>query len=232
MGRAITRLRVITCLVGVAALVTARVADAPGTPVSPASGAVVSSSHPVFTWTVPPNDVSETIYVAKAPQTTPEGQFFDENVVDFDFFTRDEREWSPTTALYAGRYWWIVATMDRNSFESRYSSPSAFRIPASVKIDSVRVRRNSYTFFADDLDITVTWSANVHELTVAAAVSRAGRRLWTVRESESALVGSRGTSLFNWTKPRRIRQGTRLQVTITLRAGTATETVVRPVRAP
>src|SRR5215216_528625 len=85
MGRAITRLRAITCLVGVAALVTAGVAQAPGTPVSPAPGAVVSSSHPVFTWTVPPNEASETIYVAKAPQTTPDGLFFDENVVDFDF---------------------------------------------------------------------------------------------------------------------------------------------------
>lgn len=232
MGRAITRLRGITCLVGVAALVTAGVAHAPGTPVSPAPGAVVSSSHPVFNWTVPPNEASETIYVAKAPQTTPEGEFFDENVVDFDFFTRDEREWSPTSALYAGSYWWIVGTSDGNSFDSRYSSPSAFRIPASVRIVSVRVRRNSYTFFSDDLDITVRWSTNAHQLTVAAAVSRAGRRLWRAQESESALIGRTGMSFFDWMKPRRIRQGTRLRVTVTLRAGTATKTVVRTVRAP
>ncbi|MGH3084470.1 MAG: hypothetical protein ACRDNP_10525 [Gaiellaceae bacterium] len=232
MGRAITRLRAITCLVGVAALMTAGVAHAPGPPVSPAPGAVVFSSHPVFTWTVPPNEQSETIYVAKAPQTTPDGQFFNENVVDVDFFTRNEREWSPATALHAGSYWWIVGTRDRNSFESRYSSPSAFRIPASVRIVSVRVRRNSYTYFPDSLDINVTWSANARQPTVAAAVSRAGRRLWRARESESALVGSTGMSFFGWMKPRRIRQGTRLRVTVTLRAGTATKTVVRTVRAP
>jgi hypothetical protein len=232
MGRAITRLRAITCLVGVAALVTAGVAHAPGAPVSPAPGAVVSSSHPGFTWTVPPNEASETIYVAKAPQTTPAGLFFDENVVDFDFFTRDEREWSPSSALYAGSYWWIVGTRERNSFESRYSAPSAFRIPASVRIVSVRMRRYSYMYFPDSLDIKVTWSANTPQLTVAAAVSRAGRRLWRARESETALIGSTGTSLFDWTKPRRIRQGTRLRVTVTLRAETATKTVVRTVRAP
>jgi hypothetical protein len=232
MGRAITRLRAITCLVGVAALMTAGVAHAPGASVSPPPGAVVSSSHPGFTWTVPPNEASETIYVAKAPQTTPEGLFFDENVVDFDFLTRDEREWSPSSALYAGSYWWIVGTRKRNSFESRYSAPSAFRIPASVRIVSVWIRRYSYVYFPDSLDINVTWSANTPQLTVAAAVSRAGRRLWSARESETALIGSTGTSLFDWTKPRRIRQGSRLRVTVMLRAGTATETVVRTVRAP
>jgi hypothetical protein len=232
MGRAITRLRAITCLVGVAALMTAGVAHAPGASVSPAPGAVVSSSHPGFTWTVPPNEASETIYVAKAPQTTPEGLFFDENVVDFDFLTRDEREWSPSSALYAGSYWWIVGTRKRNSFESRYSAPSAFRIPASVRIVSVRIRRYSYVYFPDSLDINVTWSANTPQLTVAAAVSRAGLRLWSARESETALIGSTGTSLFDWTKPRRIRQGSRLRVTVAIRAGTATETVVRTVRAP
>jgi hypothetical protein len=218
--------------VGVAALVTARVADALGMPVSPAPGAVVSSSHPVFTWTVPPNEASDTIYVAKAPETTPDGRFFDENVVDLDFFTRDEREWSPNTALYAGSYWWIVGTTERNSFESRYSSPSAFRIPASIKVVSVRVRRNSYTYVPGSLDIDVRWSANARQLRVAAAVLRTGRRLWSARESESALVGITGTSFFDWTKPRRIRQGTRLRVAVTLRAGTATRTVVRTVRAP
>jgi hypothetical protein len=181
---------------------------------------------------VPPNEASETIYVAKAPQTTPEGLFFDENVVDFDFLTRDEREWSPSSALYAGSYWWIVGTRKRNSFESRYSAPSAFRIPASVRIVSVWIRRYSYVYFPDTLDINVTWSANTPQLTVAAAVSRAGRRLWSARESETALIGSTGTSLFDWTKPRRIRQGSRLRVTVMLRAGTATETVVRTVRAP
>ena len=192
----------------------------------------MSSSHPVFTWTVAPTEASETIYVARAPQTTPEGLFFDENVVDFDFPTRDERAWTPSSALYAGSYWWIVGTSERDSFESRYSAPSPFRIPASVRIVSVRMRRYSYTYFPDSLDINVTWSANARQLTVVAAVSRAGRRLWRAQEVGTALIGSTGTSLFDWTKPRRIRQGTRLRVTVTVRAGTATETVVRTVRAP
>ena len=219
-------------LAGLAAVVIAGLAHAAATPVSPPPGAVVSSSHPLFTWTVPPNEQSNTIYVASAPQTTPKGQFFNENVVDFDFFTRDEREWSPTSALYAGSYWWIVGTRDRDTFESQYSSPSAFRIPAAVKIVSVRLRRNSYTFVRDSLSITVRWSANARELAVSAAVSRAGRRLWRARESETPSIGSTGTSFFEWTKPRRMRQGTRLRVTVALRAGTATKTAVRTVRAP
>jgi hypothetical protein len=212
--------------------VIAGVAHAAATPVSPGAGAVVFSSHPIFTWTAPPNERSEAIYVAKAPRTTPEGRFHDENVVDLAFFARDEREWSPTTALYAGSYWWIVRTSNRASFASQYSSPSAFRIPASLKIVSVRVRRNSYTHIADSLDVNVRWSANVRDLTVSAAVSRSGRRLWRARESEAAYVGSSGTSSFEWTKSRRIREGTRLRVTVTLRGGRSTRSVVRTVRAP
>jgi hypothetical protein len=224
--------RAVGFLVALGAVVSAGIGYAAATPVSPAPGAVVSSSHPLFTWTVPANEESSGIYIANAPETTPEGQFHDEKVVDSDFFTRDVREWSPTTALYAGSYWWIVRTSHRESFESRYSAPSAFRIPASARIVSVRLRRNSYTYVPDSLDITVRWSANVRELTVSAAVSRAGRRLWRARETESAFIGSTGTSFFDWTKPRRIRQGARLRVAVTIRAGTAIKTVVRTVRAP
>jgi hypothetical protein len=224
--------RTILSLVGLGALVLAGVAQAAASPVSPAPGAVVQSSHPVFTWTVPPNEESQTIHVATAPQTTPEGRFFSENVIESDFFLTDVRQWAPTSALYAGTYWWIVGTQDRDSFLSRFSAPSEFRIPATVRIASVRLRRNSYTYVPDDLDITVRWSTNARQATVSAAVSRAGRRLWRARETESASVGSTQTTFFDWTKPRRIRQGTPLRVTITVRAGTATTTVARTVRAP
>jgi hypothetical protein len=170
--------------------------------------------------------------VASAPQTTPAGLFYSENVETSDFFgSSDPRQWAPTTGLGAGTYWWIVGTEDRNSFESRYSSPSAFRIPATVRIVSVRIRRNSYVFFADDLDITVRWRTNARQVTVSAAVSRAGRRLWRARKTESALL-STDESDFNRTKPRRIRTGARLRVTVTVRAGSVTKTVVRTVRAP
>jgi hypothetical protein len=140
-------------LAGLTAIMLPGIVHAAATPVSPAPGAVVSSSHPVLAWTVPPNEKSETIYVASAPQSTPEGPFYDENVVTSDFFTSasDPRQWAPTSALRAGSYWWIVGTADRDTFETRYSSPSAFRIPATVRIVSVRFERNSYEYVPDDL---------------------------------------------------------------------------------
>jgi hypothetical protein len=217
---------------GLVAAIVVGSAHSAATPVSPAAGAVVSSSHPVFTWTVPGNEESETIYVAGAPQTTPEGLFYDENVVTSDFFTSDPRRWAPRGALHAGSYWWIVGTRDRDTFESRYSRPSAFRIPATVRIVAVRLRRNSYEFFPDELDITVRWTTNARQVTVSAAVSRAGRRLWRAQQTESELVGMTGTSYFTWRKPSRIRQGAPLRVAVALRSGTATKTVVRTVRAP
>jgi hypothetical protein len=221
-----------TGVVIAAAAIAFGFAHAAATPVSPAPGAVLSSSHPVFRWAVPPNEASRGIYVAKAPATMPDGQFHRENVVASEFFIRDLREWSARVPLYAGSYWWIVRTFDRAAAEVRYSSPSPFRIAVSFRIVSFRLRRNTNTYTPDSLDIDVQWRTNVRELIVSSAVFRAGRRLWRARERESSIIGSTGTSSFDWTKPRRIPQNARLRVVVTLRAGSATKTVARTVRAP
>ena len=113
-------------------------AMAVATPVSPASGATVSSAHPVFTWTVPANEESDGIYMATAPATTPEGRFHDENVVDLDAFLDNETSWSPTSPLAANTYWWLVGTPDRETFDSFFSSPISFTIPAEADIASAR----------------------------------------------------------------------------------------------
>jgi hypothetical protein len=214
------------------ALACPGVAWGAATPVSPGPGAVVSSAHPVFRWTLPPTERSQAIYVASAPQTTPQGQFFTENVVDADFFTSDTREWSPTSPLYAGSYWWNVWSTDQGTFDSYYSAPSAFSIPPQARVTRIDVRRNSYQFVPDDLDITVRWSANVREVVVTARLFRGRRALWSAREQESNTIGSPGRSFFDWTKPRRIRQGTRLRLVTTIRAGRLVRQRSRFVRAP
>lgn len=202
------------------------------TPVSPAPNAVVPSAHPIFRWTLPATEQSQAIYIANAPQTTPQGQFFSENVVDADFFTSDTREWSPTSPLYAGSYWWNVWSTDQTTFDSYYSTPSAFSVPPQARVTRIDVRRNSYQFIPDDLDITIRWSANVREVVVTARLFRGRRALWSAREQETNSIGSAGQTFFDWTKPRRIKQGTRLRLVATIRAGSASRQTSRFVRAP
>lgn len=202
------------------------------TPVSPAPNAVVPSAHPIFRWTLPATEQSQAIYIANAPQTTPQGQFFSENVVDADFFTSDTREWSPTSPLYAGSYWWNVWSTDQTTFDSYYSTPSAFSVPPQARVTRIDVRRNSYQFIPDDLDITVRWSSNVREVVVTARLFRGRRALWSAREREASSIGSVGQTFFDWTKPRRIKQGTRLRLVATIRAGSASRQTSRFVRAP
>jgi hypothetical protein len=224
---------VTACAVFTSALAVVTLALAAASPVSPPNGAVVNSSHPVLSWTVPASERSEAIYVASAPQTTPEGRFYEENVVTSDFFTNDVRQWAPTSALFAGTYWWTVRTSDRQTFDTYFSPPVSFTVAAQGRLVSVRVRRTSYSFLPDELDISVRWQANVREAIVVASLARRGRRIWRVREREEPFdAASARTTEFEWEKPRRIRAGTRLRLTLTLSLGRRTASVRRWVRAP
>jgi hypothetical protein len=220
------RLGVLVAAAGV--VVTAALAAA--TPVSPPPGAVVSTSHPLFTWTLPANEQSEALYIANKPDRTPEGKFYDENVVDIGIFTNDERQWSPTSPLYAGHYWWLVWSSDRNTFQSFYSTPADFTIPVSLKLLPLRTARFTYLHL---LDVRVRWRANVNALSVRVRLLRHGKIVWRRTESEVNLIGSAGSTSFGWYRPRRIKTGTRLKLQVSLLApGGVTKTRTLAVRAP
>ena len=210
------------------ALAIAGGAQGAASPVSPASGAIVISSHPLFVWTVPAGEVSRTIQIARAPQTTPSGEFYSENVVTSDFFDNETTtQWSPTSQLYAGSYWWSVGTRN-DDFDYSYSPPRAFRIPVVARITSVRLKKTTYDFFADELEIIVRWASNTKVAVVTASITRGKRLLYRARQTEDLFR----EASFDWERPRLIRTGTLLKVTVTLRTGGAVRTAVRAVRAP
>jgi hypothetical protein len=142
---------------------------------------VVQTSHPVFTWSVPANEESDYIYVATSPQTTPEGEFYSENVEDSDVFFGNETSWAPTYPLGAGSYWWIIGTHDRETYDSFFTAPRAFSIPAEVAINGVRVKR--YTGLRW-LDIYVTWRSNTRRSPWPRAFS--GKAKWSGASATSA----------------------------------------------
>jgi hypothetical protein len=218
----------LAALVAVAGIATGA-ALAVATPVTPQPGAVVTTSHPLFTWTLPANEQSDALYIADTPHTTPEGKFYDENVVDLGIFTNNERQWSPPSPLYAGAYWWLVWSHDANTFQSYYSAPTAFTIPAALTLLPVKTHRYLNLHW---LDVSVRWRANVHGLTAKVRLLRRGRTLWARSESEDNLIGSPGSTTFTWYRPRRIKQGTRLTLRVSLLASGAKKTRAFVVRAP
>jgi hypothetical protein len=172
--------------------------------------------------------------VADRPETTPEGRFFAENVVDSDFFlsTQDPREWAPATPLYAGRYWWVVESEDRECCQRYFSRPSSFTIPVDLRISALRIQREVF-FSLRSLELELRWLANVRETVVSARVAtRSGRTLWRGSDRETSSVGRVNSTSFDWSKPRRIRTGTRVRVTISVAGGGSRRTVSRFARAP
>jgi hypothetical protein len=230
MRRLRVRIMQASC-VALAAGVFATIAWGTGTPSSPSSGAVLHTSHPVFKWTLPPGESSDSIYIARKPDTTPEGKFYDENVVESDFFrfSTDPREWSPTSPLYAGRRWWIVGSRNED-FDTFFSTPSEFTIAPFAKIVSVGVRRFA---FLRNLDFVVRWRSNARQPIVSASISTlSGRRRWSGRSVEYGSVGEVGSSLFSWYASRRVRKGSLVRFRATVRAQGASATVTRKLRAP
>jgi hypothetical protein len=211
------------------AVVVAVGAQAAGTPVSPEPGAIVSSSHPSFSWSLPANERSQGIFVADSPDRTADGKFEDANVVDSAVFANDERRWSASNPLYAGHYWWLVWSSDRTTAESFYSSPTDFTIPVSLNLSPVKTVRSTFLHL---LAVRSRWTTNVHALTVRARVLKGKRVVWQQTRPQVNKIGFPYSTSFGWYKPRSIKQGTRLRLEVTLRAQGVRKTRALAVRAP
>jgi hypothetical protein len=220
--------RLLLAAVG-AATVLVGGALAAAVPVSPGPGAKVSSSHPLFSWTLPANERSQGIFIADSPDRTADGKFEDANVVDAAAFANDERQWSSSNPLYAGRYWWLVWSSDRTTAESFYSSPTDFTIPVSLNLSPVKTVRSTFLHL---LAVRVPWTTNVHALTVRARVLKRKRIVWQQTQPQVNKIGFPYSTSFGWYTPRSIKRGTRLRLEVTLRAQGLRTTRALVVRAP
>jgi len=160
---------------------------------------------------------------------TPEGKFYDENVVDGEVFTTAVNEWSPSSPLYAGRYWWNLWSHDVNTFANFYSAPVDFSIPVTLRLVAVTAMRYIYVH---SLDVEVRWTANVQRPLIRVRLVRGRKIIWKAGETDITLIGSPGSTIFRWSRPRRIKQGTRLTLQVSLLASGAKTTRALVVRAP
>jgi hypothetical protein len=171
------------------------------------------------------------LYVATKPETTPEGKFYDENIEDLVLFWPSETyQWSPTSALYAATYWWLVESVSREGFTLYRSIPISFKIPVQIQILGLRIRRYN---FLRNLDFELRHGGNVRELVVQMAVrNMRGRVLWSVRRTETSSIGSTNRSMFSWYAKRNVRSGARIRLTATVRSQGTQRTLTRILRSP
>jgi len=204
-------------------------------PVAPPAGAS-SGSHPTFSWNLPANEEADILSIARRPDTTPAGEFFEENVVDIGVLgATQQTTWAPASALFAGPHWWNVRSHDRETFASFYSVPSLFTVAPAIRFTQVRIRRNSFIYSPDELDFTLRWVTNVRKVLVDARlwVRRSGRPLGRVRTTEETFRSMGENAAFlTWRRPRRVKTGTRLLVLLQVIGGGRSASLTRTVRAP
>jgi hypothetical protein len=203
-------------------------AFATATPVSPAPGATVTSAHPHFTWTLSTGEWSQELYIARKPDVTPAGRFYDQNIVQVGVVVAADREWTPSVPLYAGSYWWNVWSSDPVS-QVIFSTPAAFVIPVSLRLAGVKTTRYP-SLHALDLD--VRWTANVQRPLVRLRLLRGRKIVWKASKAAYNTIGVPGSTRFSWKRPSRLKRATRLKLIASISSGGVKRTRAFVVRAP
>ena len=217
---------ILAALAGVAISGTAALAAA--TPVTPAPGATVTSARPHFTWTLPTGEWSQGLYIARKPNVTPEGRFYDQAIVQTGVVVGADREWTPSVPLYAGSYWWNVWSSDPVS-QAIFSTPAAFVIPVSLTLNGVTSKRYPSVHA---LDLDVRWTANVPQLLVRLRLLRGRTTLWKASKTAYNTIGVRGSTRFSWKRPTELKRGTRLKLLASISSIGAKRARAFVVRAP
>ena len=204
---------------------------AAATPVTPPPGATVKTAHPDFTWTLPSNEQSEAIVIADKPDVTPEGKLHVENFVNGANVGPDVREWSPPPSrpLYAGHYWWNLASTDRDTLARHYSAPADFTIPVALRLYKVTAKR--FSFPRRRLWVDVAASANVKRPLLRARLLHGRKIVWRSahRVYGNIIPGAYG---FYWYPQRPVKQGTRLRLIVSISSRRVASTRSILVRAP
>jgi hypothetical protein len=230
LGEEIEVLRRLTILIVLAAVAVPAVALAVAKPVTPSRGALVASTHPVFSWTLPANERSDALFIANRPKTNPEGRFPEANLVDASYFTRNGvLRYAPARQFYAGRYWWLVEASDVTTYQVSHSAPVDFRIPARTSFLGVKFTHR----LPGRLSIDVRWTTNTRQLVVQGRVFLGKRRLFggVERRALPPIGGVRHT-LFAFATPKFVKPGTLVRLEVTVAGIGHAEAATRHFRAP
>ena len=226
---AVMKLAALTAAV-VAGAVAAAGSAAP-IPRSPAAGSVTTALRPVFRWQLPPNEVAESIGVAKSPAIAPTGEFVSANIVGLDEVFADATSHSFDQPFAAGTYWWHVASHDTTFAQPGHLFTRAvkFTIRATISSPSISLRFAGRAFLA-----TVKWNANVTTMLVKGRLLSGTKQVASHSKKSSGILGVGAQDIEAWTIPAGIKRGTKLRfvVTLSVPGSKVASTVTKTFSAP
>ena len=188
------------------------------TPVSPTPGEAVTSSNPTFTWSEPVGLTTDYLRIASAPDVTPDGSFYSQNIIDTGIFITPTLTWAPTRPLYAGAYWWTVESHDA-SYNQTTSAALPFSVAEHTTLDSIALRSG----FIGEL--RAKWTTNTHAARLTLRIYRGSRLVASqVKDEDVFEPTSQDESSFIFTLPKRLKKQNHVRLVVTLKAGAVTST--------
>jgi len=205
-------------------------AGAAAAPVYPASGQILKTTKPTFTWTIPQDENTLTASVASAPTIGPTGEFLIKNIIALDQLQAWSMKWVPQRPLFAGNYWWHVASRnpDLPPPGFQWSAVVPFRVAQTVSIRSLAVK--SYPG-SHSMMVTVKWNTSVRNMTLNERVLKDGRQVFSKRTAitNSDVLGEDVAAL---TLPSSLAQGSSIKLIASLTAGKAKASKSHALRSP
>jgi methionine-rich copper-binding protein CopC len=217
--------------VTVVAVVAVAAAGAAPSLVSPAPGSSMTTTHPVFTWTLPSGEGVESISVARSPKINPStNDFMPAELAEIGVLESDMTTWKPERPLAAGTYYWHVASKSAD-VKHMFSPVRSFVIrPAITKVSiAVKTYGLQRTFL-----ITTSWLANERKVSFTARLFAGTKKLAEKKlATDNFLIDVQKQDLSTWVIPSTVKKGTRLRFVVFLKTqGGAKRMVTKILRAP
>jgi hypothetical protein len=213
-----------------AAAVVAAAADAAPTLVAPSPGASMTTTHPVFSWTLPAGESGESISIARSPKINPvTNDFLLAELQDADILEQGEGKWTPERPIPAGKYYWHVAS-GSESVKHGFSAVNSFVIRPAIMFKSIAVKTYlpQRTFL-----ITTTWYANMRAVNLVARLMAGSKQLGVKKlKTDNFLIDARKQDLSTWVLPPTVKKGTRLRFVVALTATGAKAGGTKTFKAP
>ena len=207
-------------------------------PVAPASAAArliaptggrATSSFPLLRWSLPRQEESEVVYVARRATRTGTGEFATANLDDTGVVSGRTQRYRSVNGLYSGTHFWIVGTRDAD-FEQHFSRVGRFRVPTALQVGRLRTTPGTVP---RGRDVRMRVRANARALRFTIQVRQGGRVVQTVTRRAPVLnPGTWGSRTVHWVASDAVARGRPATLRVTVQGGSRRYRASLRVTAP
>jgi len=192
----------------------------------------MTTTHPVFTWSLPGDEQGLSISIARSPKINPDtNDFMPGELAQTALLVAGASNWKATQPLPAAKYYWHIASTSGRGQPREFSKTSSFVIRPLIAKPSLAVK----TYAGQRMFYVATsWTANIRTVDFSATLFAGSKRLGT-REltTDNFLIDGKKTDISTWIVPPTVKKGARLRLVVRLSGeGGAKATATKSLRAP